>query len=120
MSTATRQSQSVPANIGGAISLQFRRIGDLKLDPRNPRLHNNKQVKQIANSIRTFGFNVPVLINRDGQVIAGHGRLLACKQLGITEVPAISLEHLSESQAKAFLIADNRLTEIAEWDERLL
>jgi len=57
-----------------------------------------------------FGFNVPILVNADLKVIAGHGRLLACRHLGRTEVPTISLEHLSEAQARAFMIADNRLT----------
>jgi ParB-like chromosome segregation protein Spo0J len=64
--------------------------------------------------------NVPVLINRADRVIAGHGRIMACQQLGWTDVPTISLEHLTEAQARAFMIADNRLTENSEWDERLL
>jgi hypothetical protein len=64
--------------------------------------------------------NVSVLINRAGRVIAGHGRIMACQQLGWTDVPTISLEHLTEAQARAFMIADNRLTENSEWDERLL
>jgi ParB-like chromosome segregation protein Spo0J len=76
--------------------------------------------RQIADSITAFGFNVPILIDRDGNVIAGHGRLLAAKQLGWREVPTLCLDHLSRAHARAFMIADNRLTEIASWDDRLL
>src|SRR5271170_1369216 len=92
----------------------------LKPDPRNPRRHSKKQILQIARSIKAFGFNVPILIDRDGNVIAGHGRLLACRALGMSEVPALCLDHLSPAQARAFMIADNRLAEVATWDDRLL
>jgi len=102
------------------VEVVYRRIDQLKPDPRNPRRHTAKQIRQIAESIRRFGFNVPVLVDADHKVIAGHGRLLACRQLGRVEVPTIRLEHLSEAQARAFMIADNRLTEIATWDDRLL
>ena len=98
----------------------YRGRGELKPDPANPRRHSKKQVRQIADSIRVFGFNVPVLIDRDGNVIAGHGRLLAAEQLGWTEVPTLCLEHLTPAQARAFRIADNKLTENADWDDRLL
>jgi len=77
-------------------------------------------VRQITDSIRIFGFNVPILIDREGRVIAGHGRLLAASELGMTAVPTLCLEHLSQGQARAFMIADNRLTEIATWDDQLL
>ena len=102
------------------LSIDYVSIERLKPDPKNARQHTAKQIRQIAQSIESFGFNVPVLIDRDLNVIAGHGRLLACKRLGWSEVPTISLEHLSESQRRAFTIADNRLTEIASWDDRLL
>jgi DNA modification methylase len=95
-------------------------IERLKPDPTNPRQHSKKQIRQIADSIDSFGFNVPVLVDADLKVIAGHGRLLAARQLGFAEVPTISLEHLTPEQARAFAIADNRLTEIATWDENLL
>ena len=104
----------------GRVQVSYRPISEVKLDPRNPRAHSPRQVRQIARSIDTFGFNVPVLVDANGKVIAGHGRILACQQLGHTEVPTISLEHLSEAQAKAFMIADNRLTENSTWDDRLL
>ncbi len=107
--------------IGGrALAVTYRPIASLKLDPRNPRHHSRQQLRQIARSIEAFGFNVPVLVNADGKVIAGHGRLHACRELGLNEVPTICLEHLTEAQAKAFAIADNRLTENASWDDHLL
>jgi DNA modification methylase len=93
---------------------------ELKIDPGNPRRHSKKQVRQIAESIKAFGFNVPILIDRNGNIIAGHGRWLACRGLGFTEVPTLCLDHLTLAQARAFMIADNRLTEIAVWDDRLL
>jgi DNA modification methylase len=102
------------------IQITYHRIADLKPDPRNPRMHSSKQIRQLAASIKTFGFNVPVLVDRKLRVIAGHGRILACRELGCDEVPTICLEHLSEAQARAFMIADNRLTEIAVWDDRVL
>jgi DNA modification methylase len=97
-----------------------RSLAELRLDPKNPRSHSPKQVRQIARSIETFGFNVPVLIDADFKVIAGHGRLMACKELGWLEVPTICLNRLSKAQAKAYMIADNRLTETSVWDDRLL
>lgn len=102
------------------LSVEYRSLASLRFDPQNPRVHSKKQIRQIARSITTFGFNVPILINAEMQVVAGHGRLQACKLLGITEVPTIRLEHLTESQTRAFMIADNRLAENADWDNRLL
>jgi DNA modification methylase len=102
------------------LKIVYRRIEELKPDPANARRHNKKQTRQIANSIETFGFNVPILIDRDGNVIAGHGRLLAARELGMTEVPTLCLDHLTPAQVRAFTIADNRLTELATWDDRML
>src|SRR5262249_33309709 len=82
--------------------------------------HSTRQIEQIARSIQTFGFNVPVLIDTKRTVIAGHGRLEACKLLGWSEVPTIPLDHLTEAQTRAFMIADNRLSENSIWDDRLL
>jgi ParB-like chromosome segregation protein Spo0J len=87
---------------------------------RNPRIHTDKQLRQIEGSIQSFGFNVPVLVDAGLQVIAGHGRVLASKLLGETKLPVIRLEHLSAHQIRAFMIADNRLTENGEWNDRLL
>src|SRR3984957_9413770 len=95
-------------------------VGSLRLDPQNPRHHNARQIGQIARSIESFGFNVPVLVDRDNKVLAGHGRVLALQRLGRSEAPVIRLEHLTPAQAKAFNVADNRLTETASWNDRLL
>src|SRR5215469_18140807 len=103
-----------------SFNIVYRPIQELKPNPDNPRLHGKKQIQQIANSIEAFGFNVPVLIDPDGNIVAGHGRILACDKLGWSEVPTLRLDHLTTAQVRAFRIADNRLTEIAVWDDRLL
>jgi DNA modification methylase len=102
------------------LEVTYIRAISLKPDPRNPRVHSDKQVRQIAQSIESFGFNVPLLIDDQQMVIAGHGRLQAARRLGWEAVPVIRLSHLTESQRAAFLIADNRLTENSSWDERML
>jgi DNA modification methylase len=102
------------------MSIVYRAIDQLTPDPANPRRHSKKQIRQIANSLKAFGFNVPILIDRQSKVIAGHGRLLACRELGITEVPTLCLDHLTPAQARAFMIADNKLVENADWDDQLL
>ena len=102
------------------LAIEYLPVASLRLDPKNARLHSGKQVQQIVRSIEAFGFNVPVLVDANSQVTAGHGRLKACELLGITQVPVIRLEHLSEHQRRAFMIADNRLTENSAWDDRLL
>src|ERR1043166_5751486 len=108
---------AVPAR---QLAVIYRPIGALTLNPKNPRLHNRRQIRPIARSIQSFGFNVPVLIDAEDKVIAGHGRLLASRELGWSEVPTIRLEHLNEAQKRAFMIADNRLTDTSAWDEVLL
>jgi ParB-like chromosome segregation protein Spo0J len=82
-----------------SLNIVYRRIDELKPDPANPRRHSKQQIRKIADSIRTFGFNVPVLIDRENNVVAGHGRLLACGELGWTEVPTLCLDHLTPAQA---------------------
>ena len=103
-----------------ALSAMQLPIHSLKPDPRNPRLHSTRQVNQIAQSIKTFGFNVPILIDANNLILSGHGRWLACQKLGWQEVPVIKLEHLTEAQARAFAIADNKLCENATWNTKLL
>jgi hypothetical protein len=119
MEYVMKAAHSVPV-ASCPLAVARRRIDELKLNPRNPRRHDRRQIRQIARSIEAFGFNVPVLIDRNDRVVAGHGRVEAATSLGISEVPTIRLEHLTEAQAKAFTIADNRLTDTSTWDERLL
>src|SRR6188472_2331990 len=103
-----------------ALHVETRAIASLKPNPRNARTHSKKQIRQIADSIRVFGFTNPVLIDDDAGIIAGHGRVAAAKVLGWTEVPVIRLSQLSESEKRAYVIADNKLALNAGWDEELL
>lgn len=86
----------------------------------NSRTHSDEQVAQIAASIKEFGFTNPVLIDGEGGIIAGHGRVMAARKLGLNEVPCIVLSHLSEAQKKAYIIADNQLPLNAGWDLDML
>ena len=105
---------------GPPLAVVWRRIEVLRPDPANPRSHSSKQIRQLVRSIGAFGFNVPILVDRTLRIIAGHGRLLAAQELGWREVPTILLDHLSETQARAFMIADNRVAESAAWNNMLL
>ena len=87
---------------------------------RNAKTHGADQVAKIAGSMARFGWTVPVLVGADGEVIAGHGRILAAAQLGLTEAPVIVLDHLTEEQRRAYRIADNQLTTLGDWNEALL
>ena len=115
-----RRSTSIANAAEQRVAVRYREISELILDRRNLRLHSPKQVRQISQSIQAFGFVVPVLIDAKLRVVAGHGRVMACKLLGPSQVPTISLDHLAETQIRAFAIADNRLTENSEWNDRLL
>lgn len=95
-------------------------ISSLKADPRNARVHSKSQLNVLARAIKSFGFNNPVLIDQNKMIIAGHGRVEAAKQLEMHEVPTISLEHLTPEHVRAYRIADNRIAELASWNEDLL
>jgi 16S rRNA G966 N2-methylase RsmD len=92
-------------------------VADLSPAPHNPRKHSRAQIRAIARSIETFGFNAPILIDRNRQIIAGHGRYEAAKLSGHAQVPVIFLDHLTETQAKAYMLADNKLTDRSTWDD---
>lgn len=87
---------------------------------RNSRTHSDAQVAQVAASIREFGFTNPVLIDAEDGIIAGHGRVMAARKLGLDKVPCIRLAHLSETQRRAYIIADNKLALNSGWDEEML
>ncbi len=95
-------------------------IARLKPYERNPRLHSDDQVAKVAASIASYGWTVPLLVTGDGEVIAGHGRLLAARHLGLGEVPVIRLSHLTAEQVRAYRVADNQLVLAGAWDEELL
>lgn len=104
----------------GAKQIEWVQTSSLVPYARNSRTHSDAQVAQIAGSIKEFGFNNPVLIDQDGGIIAGHGRVMAAQKLGLEKVPAVKLEHLTETQRKAYVIADNRLALNAGWDDQML
>ncbi|WCT72157.1 ParB/Srx family N-terminal domain-containing protein [Sphingomonas naphthae] len=99
---------------------ELRAVGSSKPFDRNARTHSKKQVKQIAKSISTFGFTNPVLITPDGTIIAGHGRVMAARELGMAEVPTLTLANLSPAEVRAYVLADNKLALNAGWDKELL
>lgn len=103
-----------------SLEIQYAPVSELIPRITNARLHSEAQVAQIAGSIRAFGFVNPVLIDGEGTVIAGHGRLQAAQLLGLGEVPTIELPHLSPAQIRALVIADNKLALNASWDEEML
>jgi DNA modification methylase len=100
--------------------VEQRPTADLIVNARNARTHSARQVEQIAASILKFGFILPTVVNDKGVVLAGHGRLRAAQRLGLKEVPIIVVKHLTEELQRAFMLADNRLAELAGWDEELL
>ena len=105
---------------GQPLQISYRRIGELIPYARNARTHSSAQVALIAGSIREYGWTNPVLVDGASGIIAGHGRVLAAEALGMTKVPVIELSHLSESQKRAYILADNKLAEQAGWDRDLL
>lgn len=102
------------------LKIQYRDTESLRPYKRNARTHSKKQIRQIADSIKKFGFTNPVLITRDGEIIAGHGRVESAKLLGMDKVPTIVLEDLTRDERRAYILADNKLALNAGWDSELL
>jgi DNA modification methylase len=102
------------------LAIRYVPVAGLRPYARNARRHSKKQIEQIAASVRQFGFVNPILIDQDGEIVAGHGRLLAAQYLDMTEVPVIGIDHLSPEQVRAYRLADNRLAELSDWDEDTL
>ena len=102
------------------LQLTYLALDQIKPARRNPRKHSSAQIKQLMNSVSAFGFVAPVLVDRNRALIAGHARFEAARKLGKRTIPVVSLEHLTEAQVDALRIADNRLTDLSEWDDQLL
>jgi ParB-like chromosome segregation protein Spo0J len=102
------------------LSVVYQNVSALKPRTTNPRTHSKKQIGQIANAIRRFGFTNPVLVDDANGIIAGHGRVEGAKVVGLDQVPTVRLSDLSEAEIRAYVIADNRLAENAGWDRALL
>lgn len=107
-------------NITKAKNIELLALDALTPYDKNARLHTRSQIEKIAKSIAAFGFNNPILIDSDQGIIAGHGRLEAAKFLGLESVPVIRLDHLSDKERRAYILADNRLADLSQWDEELL
>lgn len=103
-----------------SLAIEVRPLAQLHSNPRNARTHGDKQIAQLAASIRTFGFLNPILIDEQGMVLAGHGRLAAARRIGLETVPVLPVKHLTPAHKRALVIADNRLAELAGWDRNLL
>lgn len=101
------------------LNIVYKNIKELKPYKKNAKKHDKKQVEQIANSIKEFGFTQPVIIDKNNCVVAGHGRILGAKKAGLKQVPTVTLEELTEGQIKAYRLVDNKLNE-SEWDSVLL
>lgn len=101
------------------LNIVYRQIKDLKHYKKNAKKHSKEQVEQIANSIKEFGFTQPVIVDKNNEVVAGHGRILGAKKAGLKSVPTVCLEDLTEEQIKAYRLVDNKLNE-SEWDFSLL
>ncbi|MCB2047666.1 MAG: ParB N-terminal domain-containing protein [Novosphingobium sp.] len=97
-------------------TIEYLPIDEIRPDPRNPRAHSKRHIRILAKSIAEFNFNVPVLIDDSGQLVTGHGRHQAMLLLGMTEIAAIRLKHLSDEQRRAFMVADNRLHDLSSWN----
>ena len=102
--------------MGAIKTKKMMRLSDLKPYENNARTHSDEQIGQIAASIQEFGFLNPILCDPDGNIIAGHGRYMAAKQLGLETVPCLQIEGLTDEQRRAYILADNRLTELGGWD----
>lgn len=102
------------------LQIVYKNVDDLIPYARNAKIHDENNINLIAGSIKSFGFNNPVLLDGENGIIAGHGRVLASKKLGIKQIPTIELQGLSDAEKRAYIIADNRLTEKSEWDKELL
>ena len=120
-----QQSQAAAQLASGSfglspISVEWKPVSRLRPAKRNARSHSERQINQIAEAIKTSGYMAPIVLDANGRIIAGHGRLAAAQRLGFSQVPTISLSHLSEVQARMLALADNKIAQNAGWDRELL
>lgn len=120
MATSKPAGKPPPARATARLHVEYRSVAGLIPYARNSRTHDDAQVAQIAASIREFGWTNPVLIDGERGIIAGHGRVLAARKLGLDEAPCIELAGLSEAQRRAYVIADNQIALRAGWDSEFL
>lgn len=106
--------------MANTLMVEYVDLKSLKAYTNNAKRHNEKQLQALAASIRQFGFNNPVLIDENNEIIAGHGRIEAAKIIGLTEIPIIRLNHLSDVQKRAYRLADNKINELGGWNEDIL
>ena len=102
------------------LQIEYLPLDQIRPDPTNPRLHGKRHVRQLAKSIEAFGFNAPILVDGEKQIVAGHGRHAAAVLLGLPRLPTICLGHLSPEQRRAYMVADNRLGDLSKWDSKAL
>src|SRR5260370_19056289 len=114
----TKLKSSIPTatDVATRRQIMFAGIRDLIPDPDNPRKHGRAQISAIAKSIEAFGFNAPILVDKNNKIVAGHGRNEAAKLLGLDKVPIVSLSHLTPTKAKPSMLADNKFTARSTWD----
>src|SRR5690349_8004190 len=110
-------SEVPPSHLLRHRSLEHLPVAGLKAWQGNARTHSRKQIRQIADSIRQFGFTNPLLVDHDNRILAGHGRAEAAKLLGLSVIPCLRIENMSEAEKRAYVIADNKLALNAGWDE---
>ena len=118
--TSQNPTEMSTESVNLELKIRYQNVEALKPYDGNARTHSDKQISLIAASIDNFGFTNPALVDGDNRIVAGHGRVAAAKRLGMEEVPTIRLDHLSDAERRAYVIADNRLAELAGWDRDIL
>ena len=119
-SNSTSVEQALNKIVNSPEQIRYVPVSQLKPYENNPRVHNEIHIQWVVNSLKEFGFTNPLLIDDLGNVIAGHGRLMAAEKIGLESVPTITLAHLTDEQRKAYVIADNQLAMNSSWDDDLL
>jgi ParB-like chromosome segregation protein Spo0J len=116
----SQSAKTAPSGPPLAAKIIIRQIDQLIPFAKNSRQHSDRQIAQIAASITEFGFTTPILTDANGHIVAGHGRVLGARKLGMTKIPTIDVSYLSSAQRRAYVIADNKLALNASWDDQML